>query len=261
MRFNYLTVLMLWCSVVSAQEIQGRIYYQTSYFNPALHAEINDPETLPERKKNLMETIQQMELFVNKVNVLEFSGGESVYKENKTLKVGDNTNDELVLPKDLLYKNLKLKESLFATEYSGSRLIVKDTIPVYNWQLTNETKMIGNYLCYKASVKRVETEWEVTKRKDGSFSKIQIEKPRYTVAWYTTQIQISHGPNKYGGLPGIILEMEIDDMVSPTKITAIEVQINPKRLVKIKRPNKGEVVYGIEGFEKAMHQLINGNRK
>jgi GLPGLI family protein len=65
-----------------------------------------------------------------------------------------------------------------------------------NWVLTTETKNINDFLCYKAT-----NEYIVVNPK-GTF--------RHPVtAWYCPQISISHGPNGYGGLPGLILEIQI----------------------------------------------------
>ena len=66
-----------------------------------------------------------------------------------------------------------------------------------HWRIiSTETKKIDNYTCYKAT-----TEYVVTNPK-GTFK-------HPVVAWFCPEIPISHGPNGYGGLPGLILEIQI----------------------------------------------------
>lgn len=88
-----------------------------------------------------------------------------------------------------------------------------------NWVLTQETKKIGIYTCYKAILKN---------------SKNKIKKP---IAWYTTEIPLGFGPKTYYGLPGLILEVE----ESITLFKAKSIILNPKDKITIKKP-KGEEV-------------------
>ncbi len=57
-------------------------------------------------------------------------------------------------------------------------------------------------------------------------------------AWYTMDIPVSSGPNLYGGLPGLILEISDDN----TTILCTKVVLNPKDKIAIKAPKKGKKV-------------------
>lgn len=65
-----------------------------------------------------------------------------------------------------------------------------------NWKLTQETKIINGYTCYKAIC-----EWEYETRSGNTGI-------RSATAWYTPQIPFSYGPNGFQDLPGLILEIE-----------------------------------------------------
>lgn len=65
-----------------------------------------------------------------------------------------------------------------------------------DWVLTNETKMIDTYLCYKATNKYVV----------DNGSKV-FRHP--VVAWYCPNLPYNYGPNGYGNLPGLILELQV----------------------------------------------------
>lgn len=65
-----------------------------------------------------------------------------------------------------------------------------------DWVLTDETKMIDTYLCYKAT-----NEYIV----DNGFKVFRHP----VVAWYCPNLPYNYGPNGYGNLPGLILELQV----------------------------------------------------
>ncbi|WP_159018440.1 GLPGLI family protein [Algibacter sp. L3A6] len=70
---------------------------------------------------------------------------------------------------------------------------IKDTIPVYNWSLENLNQTIAGYNCKKATT-------------------IKTVGPRVIniTAWYCEDLPISDGPMDYSGLPGMILQIEVE---------------------------------------------------
>lgn len=63
----------------------------------------------------------------------------------------------------------------------------EEPIPQFDWKLSTDTMTMCNYLCMRA-----ETEF----------------RGRKWIAWFTLDIPISQGPWKFGGLPGLILEIK-----------------------------------------------------
>lgn len=61
-----------------------------------------------------------------------------------------------------------------------------EPLPVQNWEISDDTLTIVGYLCQKATC--------------------QFRGRNYT-AWFATDIPISNGPWKFGGLPGLILKV------------------------------------------------------
>lgn len=93
------------------------------------------------------------------------------------------------------------------------------------WTLMSENKKSGNYISYKAvATERVKTA--------KGFIEYKI------VAWYTPEINIPYGPLGYSGLPGLILELEKNDI----KYYVTKIELNPKKLVKINEPLKGKKI-------------------
>lgn len=95
---------------------------------------------------------------------------------------------EIIVYKDSIYQNNS--EGAFK---ENQYLIVK---PIEKkWNLTNESKKIDKYTCFKAT-----TEYIVINSK-GTFI-------HPVIAWYCPEIPYQYGPAGYGGLPGMILELQ-----------------------------------------------------
>lgn len=95
--------------------------------------------------------------------------------------------------------------------FKTNEYLIEEDIP-QNWELHNESKMIGEYLCYKATLTGTERKTNMSEDK-----KIYYTDHNYTVtAWYCPQIPVSAGPLGYGGLPGLILELRTQKAVYGT---------------------------------------------
>lgn len=93
------------------------------------------------------------------------------------------------------FKDSILKQSTLL----GNNVFIK-TNPIKGWQLTGESQKIDGYLCYKATnIDRVENEKQV------------FEHP--IIAWYCPELPYSYGPIGYGNLPGLILQLQVRNVV------------------------------------------------
>ena len=142
--------------------------------------------------------------------------------------VNDN-GDRWRWKSDILYKNILEKRMANKTELMGKVFLIKDNLVTYDWKLTGETKNIGNYTCYKAVFEKEEETIQINMI-DGDVKEEKVLKKRTLVAWYTPDVPISNGPRDYGGLPGLILEVNDGDLT----IVCSEIVLNPKELKKLK---------------------------
>ena len=85
----------------------------------------------------------------------------------------------------------------------GSNFNVEDSIPVIEWRLTNENRVIAGYNCRKAVGKIMDSV--------------------YVFAFYTDEITISGGPCSINGLPGMILGLTIPRMYASWIATKVMV--------------------------------------
>lgn len=110
----------------------------------------------------------------------EIKKGEQAFEDDNTLKFNIKYNDQY-------YKyNSETKEMSFVDHIimAGDFLVTGDIINI-DWKLENESKMISNIKCNKATT---------------------FFRGRQWIVWYATSIPASFGPWKLNGLPGIILE-------------------------------------------------------
>lgn len=87
--------------------------------------------------------------------------------------------------KNLLTGNIKVKKRVDETVFC-----YEENKPEIDWTILHNRKMIANYSCQNATAKFRGRNYE---------------------AWFTTEIPISVGPYKFGGLPGLILEIQDSD--------------------------------------------------
>lgn len=224
------------------QKFQGKAYY-LSKSNMDLGkwgarlSELQKKE-IKERLKNRLE----------KSYILEFNKEESKYKEEQKLDAISGATDSWgknFAPGNV-YKNLRTNSQLQTQEFYGKNFLVSDSLLHLNWNLSNESKQIGDYTCFKATssipsetLKWYSFSWDSLRNTSDSTNVAEKEIKMTTIeAWYAPKLPISNGPSDYGGLPGLILEVSAGN----TTLLCYKIVLNPEEKTVIKAPNKGKVV-------------------
>ena len=224
-----------------AQDFSGRATYKTHR-----KSSFELDSTTMAANPGIQEQMEaQMRKMFQKTFTLDFTKSESIYKEEQELDApkGPSSNGSVMVMSfggggtDFLYKNISENRMANKKELMGKVFLIKDNLVTYDWKLTGETKNIGNYTCYKA-VYEVEEEEIQINMIDGDVKEEKVIKKRSIVAWYTLEVPISNGPSNYGGLPGLILEVNDGDLT----IVCSEIVLNPKEVKEIKEPTKGKIV-------------------
>ena len=181
-----------------------------------------------------------------KTFILNFNRTESTYQEDAKLdqpSVGGGNGQVMVMSigggggNDVYYKNIKENQISEKSDLMGKTFLIKDDLQTFEWEMTGETKSIGNYTVYKAVWER-EVENVSMSMVNGESKETTEMKKQTTTAWYTLDIPISNGPRQYGGLPGLILEINDGNQT----IVCTEIVLNPEDKPSIKEPEKGKVV-------------------
>lgn len=159
----------------------------------------------------------------------QFKTGYYLYTfaDNKSIYKFDHWAPDLKIPEwfrrndedniwyfDHAYNKFSMQKNVF-----GSSFIAEDSIPVINWKITNESRVIAGFNCRKA---------------EGI-----ISDSVYVFAFYTDEIIIPGGPCSINGLPGMILGLTIPRMYTSwiaTKIMINNVPVNTIKPVTTKKP-------------------------
>ncbi|MDP3946586.1 MAG: GLPGLI family protein [Lutibacter sp.] len=240
-------VFLLVQTALSAQDFQGSAVYQTKTKVDIDLAASGIPADRIKRIEEMMKN--QME----KTYILTFDKTASVYKEEVKLDQGAASGGPGMRfammgggASGKYYKNTQTKTSAKENEFSGKNFLIKDALKTYEWKMEQETKMIGNNLCFKATTiiempanansfsfgRQNNNNSETKKEEEEKIELVPV------TAWYSMDIPVSHGPGDYWGLPGLILEINAGN----TQIMATKIVMNPKEKSDISEPNKGKVM-------------------
>jgi len=228
-------ILLTINNLAYSQQINGEIIYKVSLNKSFTMMDKEKLKTMPpayldEIKRNIADLEQQIKSNINSIEMkLLFNNQEAVYTPIYGM---DNEGDEglettmkIIGATGTYYFNKVQNKKIYQTSAYGQLFLVESNLDTRQWVLTQETKTINNYLCYKA------TSTLVTKNSAGTFNKPII-------AWYAPKLAIPFGPIGYSGLPGLIMELaEGDYIFYINKLT-----INLKNPYKIERPTKGKII-------------------
>lgn len=260
----FAVVLSLSLSFLAAQNFQGIAIYHTA---TSFDMKMDSSQVNPERQKRIQEMMSKA---MQKEFELKFDKTTSTYSEVETLEEGGpggrgrgmRIMSSFFGGGGSFYKNTSSKELLEQTELFGKKFLIKDSLTDWNWQLGKETKQIGAYTCYKATATREVTRTTFSRKGDEDKEE-KVTTEETVVAWWTPQIPISQGPNKYWGLPGLILELND----GTTTMVCSRVVLNPKEGFEIKMPDEGEEVTSEEYSEimtkkmEEMQEMYGGRRQ
>lgn len=191
MKKNTIVWLLALCSVCDAwsqSNTEGKIIFEHKV---NMHRQITD-----EAMKAMVPEYRTTQMQLN------YRAGESLYmavpkeEDDSEINSTDNNGNQMRMvvrmPQNEVYRNYDTQEKIELRELAGQKFLVSDTLKRANWKITGETKKILGYDCMQATMTN-----PVTKQ--------------VTVAWFTEAIPVPHGPMIFGGLPGMILEVNIND--------------------------------------------------
>ncbi len=150
----------------------------------------------------------------------------SLYEENwgneEKISEGNNIiissgNTYVYSKKDTVYYS----DFIFLKDY-----FIQSTIPHFDWTLTDQTKVILGHVCQEAKVK--------------------FRGRNYT-AYFTTDFDVIGGPDKFNGLPGLILEVATHD--NTLKVIKAQNILFLKKMDKLVNPYQSKKLTSLKKFE------------
>jgi GLPGLI family protein len=158
--------------------------------------------------------------------VMDFNENQTHYRmlkenpDNKYMVFGFKPEESDLIIQNLTNETTLMKKSLFENEY-----YIKDSLPKYEWKITNELRDIAGFECKKA----------ITKICDSVV----------VVAFYTDQIMVKGGPESFNGLPGMVLGLAIprlSETIYATKLELITTEIPTPAQGKSKVVKRNQVM-------------------
>ncbi|MCH3881569.1 MULTISPECIES: GLPGLI family protein [Tenacibaculum] len=157
---------------------------------------------------------------------LKYNNLISHFKKSKNIPLNNmmaSYASVLIEAKNNWFQNAIKKESFYKKEIKSESYLVNHDSKMSDWVLTNKSKIIDGYTCYKAERKEFNSR---------SGKNILI------TAWFSPDIPYPYGPIGNGGLPGLILQLKRHKRVT---YTVNKIILNPKKITIPKIP-KGEKV-------------------
>ena len=209
-----------------AQITEGKVVY---------HVTLNKKQSIKKLKKDTLMSENLKAARMEKINsswplkfFLLFNENEAIYKPEYDLnrvrdfQKGPNETGIVSGNDFVYYTNLKMNEEFKQYFFDAPYMVIRtDSI---NWRMENESKLIGPYLCHKATA----TLLEELPNHDIYSNKI--------VAWFTDQIPVTYGIRNLNGLPGLMIELDIEVPDGNLSYVVFDMDLNPKEKVIIKKP-------------------------
>jgi GLPGLI family protein len=216
------SLALMGLTAVSAQVTEGIITYDHKI---NLHARL--PEGMEEMKMRLPEfQIMKKELI--------FNAGKSIFQdlEDDTQGMGGGRGwMRMAGASSTRYTDIDEDTYVEKKAFMGDEFIIEDETDRIPWRLSSESKTILGMYAQRA--------WFLDKDE------------KYIEAWFTPEIPLSIGPDKYRGLPGAILELDIEYGEQNYSATGFRAKAVKDKDIKI--PKGGKKVSAAE-YEKHVEE-------
>lgn len=191
MRKIIVIIICFSCFNLYSQISSGKIIY--NILTPDIESDLKDAKSLL-LDKLIVENARKQSF------ILEFNKNKSSF--TKIVKLEQPSHQEKLV-ESIASGFLTTPNNYFFDQNAENYLLQTDEgilirypFKSLNWEILQESKMIDDYLCYKAIYNKV----IVNMRGE--------EKNILVIAWFAPSLPYSYGPKEFYGLPGLILELE-----------------------------------------------------
>lgn len=199
---------------------------------------------------------------------LHFDKNQSIYKMEERLEApqqgngGERRGRWRNSGNQIVHTNLATRDQTTQQELLGKLFLVSKTAWSPEWNFSGETKQIGKYTAYEATYTYKKNPNQIMmpfgRRNNNEDSKAAEPKKVEAVvsAWFSPDIPIPAGPDRFFGLPGLVLMVQDGNTV----YVCTEVQMNSSEKVTLTPPKKGKKVT-IEEFNKIREERTKEMRE
>jgi len=209
--------------LVFAQSTEGVVTYTET-----IKMKIEVPEGMNEEEFRKMVPSEQ-----KASKILVFNAQESLYSDAPDQAPGGtdatfNSEGEdgnvrmdfkIQRPENYQYRDIANGKRIESTEFFGRFFLINEEPKRMKWKVSAGQKQLAGYLCQKAVLQ---------------------DTSRQVEAWFTPQIPVSIGPGEFADLPGLILELSMNN--GDRTIVAEKVELKTLDKKAIVKPTKGKAV-------------------
>ncbi|MFN0173612.1 MAG: GLPGLI family protein [Saprospiraceae bacterium] len=209
--------------LVFAQSAEGVVTYTET-----IKMKIEVPEGMNEEEFRKMVPSEQ-----KASKILVFNAQESLYSDapdqapggtDATFKTDTDEGDlqmnfKIERPENHQYRDIANGKRIESTEFFGRFFLINEEPKRMKWKVSAEQKQLAGYLCQKAVLQ---------------------DTARQVEAWFTPQIPVSIGPGEFADLPGMILEVSMNNGDRTVVAEKVELKTLDKKAVE--KPTKGKAV-------------------
>jgi len=233
---NFLLFILLLAGIPSmAQTNEGVVTYEKLFFWSKLYDKLT---FLSEEEKGRMKTSWGSNDEGDKSKgQLFFTGTQSKYVDVKQESEGGWSGRQ---SEYAILRDFEKERKTEIEEFSGKVYMIEDTLIAPVWKVMNKIKDVNGYICMMAVAEDTLKGQKIT-------------------AWFASDIPVSAGPERYFGLPGLIMEVDVNN--GEVIITAQKIEKRPVlEDIKLSKKIKAKKITGVQ-YEEMMRKYINDSIK
>lgn len=176
---------LFFTSLVNSQQRSGEVIYEIK----TIEVEVAEPSDF---LTNVIKYAKEQKF------KLHFNESGSKFIRENPINANDDAPEDIKVTASVAfmsyythYRNRKTNQEFLLRD----GIVIEKKIVPLGWEITRESKLIGEYLCYKASLPI-----KYMARNGNEVTKV-------IVAWFAPSLPFPYGPKEFDGLPGLILEL------------------------------------------------------
>lgn len=203
----------------SAQKTEGKVKYLTTYNWVKM---MNACSYLSKEKKDKVAYIWGNRSEWKVFNNLYFTVQQSKYEDSEEKAEQDDYGYSGRKDEYYITRNFEKDTYFDVISQLGKVYLVKDTLDVPDWKILNDIKEVAGHVCMNA-------------RYYDTLMSQQI------IAWFALDIPVKAGPDRFFGLPGLILEVNVNNGAKLISAETIEFR-SVKEDLELPKKIKGKQV-------------------
>lgn len=199
-----LLLFVFFARPASAQKMEGVVTYEQTMFWSKIYAKMDFLNQ--EEKDRIKMTWGDKDEGSKTKMKLVFTPTRSLYTYLDDQGVSEDGRYSWRQQEYLVSRDFEQEKKTELLEMLGKTYLVEDSLKAPKWKIMNQIKDVNGHVCMLAV-----TEDTVKRQK--------IE------AWFAHDLPISAGPGQYFGLPGLIMELDVNE--GDLVVTATKVEMKP----------------------------------